>query len=506
MNMSPPRLAALVIGAAVLIRLILAAGTGLGIDESYMVAAAHSFELSYFDHPPASWWLELLARHLAGNTAPLTVRAPFLILSALSSWLLYGLTARLYSARAGLWAVVAFSLSPVFSVAFGSWVLPDGPLDFFLLAAAYALARALGIARPALAAQPEPAWWLAAGLLAGLAMTAKYNAALTLAGALGFLIADREARVMLARPYPWVAALLALAVFSPVLLWNALNDFVSFHYQGGRAAGVGFHPLKPFIVWIGEAIFVLPWIWLPMVLLLARALRGTDRRDRFLGWLAVIPVMLFSVIALWSSRKILFHWAAPGYLLLFPLLGAWIAGLGPTSLVWVKRSAAGSAALLVVAVLFIAGQISFGIVPHFNALFAAGKSPELQAVDWTDFRRSLQKRGYLNQGNLVVAGLRWFDAGKIGYALEGKLPVTVFGGNAHEFGIISPPVAFIGDNVLIAATPGDPAQIMQQYAPYFASITALKPIDIRHHGSTLVIIPMLLGHDLLRVPAEPATP
>ncbi|MBU6398587.1 MAG: glycosyltransferase family 39 protein, partial [Rhodospirillales bacterium] len=117
----------LVVLIALGFRLLLAGGSGLGIDESYMVAAARHFALSYFDHPLASWWLELASRSLFGSAAPIVVRLPFVALSGLSSWLLYLITRRLFGQKAGFWAVVAFTIAPVFSLAFGSWVLPDGP-------------------------------------------------------------------------------------------------------------------------------------------------------------------------------------------------------------------------------------------------------------------------------------------------------------------------------------------------------------------------------------------
>ena len=47
------------------LRLAFAATTGLGVDESYMVATGHAFSFGYFDHPPAAWWLSLAAAHLA---------------------------------------------------------------------------------------------------------------------------------------------------------------------------------------------------------------------------------------------------------------------------------------------------------------------------------------------------------------------------------------------------------------------------------------------------------
>ncbi|MDD2876245.1 MAG: glycosyltransferase family 39 protein [Acidiphilium sp.] len=500
---SPTVRAALIIAAATLIRVLFAACMGLGIDESYMVAAAHTYQLSYFDHPPISWWMELSAQRLTGLHSPLIVRLPFIAMFAGTGALMYGLTNRLFGPLAALWAVVALNISPEFSVAFGTWVLPDGPLDFFLLAAAWALTRAVGVARLDLNAAPEPGFWPLAGIFAGLAMTSKYNAALNLLGALLFLLFDARGRRALASAGPWVACLLALIVFSPVLIWNALNQWASFGYQGARATGFGIHPLRPFIVWAGEALFVAPWIFVPMIGLMIGGLRrGADRRARFLALLAIIPVTLFSAIAFWSSRKILYHWAAPGYLMLFPLLGDWMTRVSETSRRWIKSIAWGTAALLTLAVAFIGAELNFGIVPGFNARFALGHSPELQAIDWTSFRTSLAKRGDLARPNLAIAALRWFDAGKIAYALGPDVPVTVFEGDKHEFGITTPPQSLIGDNILIAAMPGDEADIMKRYARRFQSISVVKPIDITHRGHVLLQIPMLLGHHLQSWPAD----
>lgn len=495
--MKPATQATIIILAALLIRLLFAAAMGLGIDESYMVSAAHTYQLSYFDHPPISWFMELTIQRLTGLHSPFIVRLPFVLLFAGTGALMYGLTNRLFGARAAVWAVAALNISPVFAIAFGTWVLPDGPLDFFLVAAAWALARAVGVARPDHDAEPEPEFWPLAGLLAGLAMDSKYNAVLNLLGALAFLIFDARGRRALASAGPWVACLIALVVFSPVLIWNALNHWASFGYQGARATGFGIHPLRPFIVWLGEAVFIAPWIFVPMIALLIGGFRRhAERRARFLSWLAVIPIVLFSAIAFWSSRKILFHWAAPGYLMLFPALGDWASRAtervrrGLAIVVWA------TAALLTASVIFIGAELNFGIVPGFNRLFGRGHSPELQVIDWRSFRTALIRRGDLAKPDMAVAALRWFDAGKIAYALGPDVPVTVFEGDKHEFGITTPPQSLIGDDILIAAMPGDEADIMKRYAPRFRTITVAKPIDITHHGRVLLRIPMLLGHDL----------
>ncbi|HQT89415.1 MAG TPA: glycosyltransferase family 39 protein [Acidiphilium sp.] len=507
MNNAPPaRLAIWIIVLATCFRLIVAFGMGLGIDESYMVAASHRFALSYFDHPFVSWWLELAIRRVTGAQTPLIVRLPFILVFAGTSFLMYCLTDRLYGARAALWAVIALTVSPVFSLAFGTWVLPDGPLDFFLLAAVLAMAKALGIARPDSGAQPDPKFWLVAGLCIGLAMDSKYNAALNLLGALLFLVLDPAARRTLATWRPWAACLFALALFSPVLIWNLTHHFASFDYQGGRAVGFGLYPLRPFIVWAGEALFVLPWIFMPMIVLMIGGLRrSADRRARFLATLAVIPVTLFSVVALWSSRKILYHWAAPGYLMLFPVLGAWIAGLADRRRQMAKRLAILSAGLLGAAVLFIAAELNIGIIPGFNRLFPFGHSPDIQAVDWTSVRATLMRRGLLDQPHFAIAATRWFNAGKIGYALGPAVKVTVFDSDPHEFAFTVPPRSLIGDNILIVGTDGTTKALQAQYAPLFRSLTIGKPIIIRHHGTPLLRLPVLYGQDLRRWP-QPARP
>src|ERR1700743_634658 len=62
------------IGVTALLRLVFASVMGLGIDETYMVAAGRHLQLSYFDHPPLSWWLARGAAQLVGSDAAIVVR------------------------------------------------------------------------------------------------------------------------------------------------------------------------------------------------------------------------------------------------------------------------------------------------------------------------------------------------------------------------------------------------------------------------------------------------
>src|SRR6185312_9185779 len=175
------------IAVASLCRLVLAASLGLGVDESYAFAVARPFSLSYFDHPPLAFWIVGAARQL--GTSPLLLRAPFIALFAATTWLLFRTTSLLFDQCAAYWSVVVISLSPVFTISSASWILPDGPLLFGLVLAAYAAAK-IRFRDDA----PDLGDWSILGLGVGIAALSKYHAVLFAAG-LGLWVAtDSGAR------------------------------------------------------------------------------------------------------------------------------------------------------------------------------------------------------------------------------------------------------------------------------------------------------------------------
>ncbi|HSM96936.1 MAG TPA: glycosyltransferase family 39 protein, partial [Rhizomicrobium sp.] len=154
--------------AFVLLRLVASFYVGLGTNEAYAIASGRAMSLSYFDHPPLHFWLAHLGEGIFGDTRG--VRLFFILMGGGTSWLMFAFTRRLFGDRAGVWAVLSLNLSGFFGFVSASWILPDGPLNFFLLAAALALAP-IGEGKPLSLRR-----WLAAGLLTGLAALSKYHA------------------------------------------------------------------------------------------------------------------------------------------------------------------------------------------------------------------------------------------------------------------------------------------------------------------------------------------
>ncbi|WP_406699723.1 glycosyltransferase family 39 protein [Singulisphaera sp. Ch08] len=228
--MTSRRLLWLLILISASLRLVWAASLDLGNDEAYHYLFATHPDWSYFDHPPMVALVERLGIVLSGGVASaFRLRIGFILLFAGSTWLMARLTERFYGPWAGLLAAFALNVTAYHSVAAGTFVLPDGPLLFFWLLTLDRLAVALdsgGRLTP----------WLGVGFAWGAAMLSKYHAIFLPVGTFLYLVLEPSARHWLRRSGPYVATAIGLALFSPVIWWNANHGWASFAFQGARSA------------------------------------------------------------------------------------------------------------------------------------------------------------------------------------------------------------------------------------------------------------------------------
>lgn len=491
--MSPPTRAVLILIAATLaVRLVFGFSLGLGIDESYTVATARQPQLSTFDHPPAAWWLAWGAGRLFATESALALRLPFILLFALTTWLMYRLTAFLLGERSGFWAAATLNLAPVIAWTSGTWILPDGPLNAALVGGAYAAALAVYGARA-----QAPLWWLAAGVCGGLALLSKFHGVFLFAGVGLFLLTCRQHRRWLLTPWPYAGALVAAAMFLPVIVWNARHSWVSFAFQSGRAKLGGIDLLGPLTALAGQALYLLPWLWLPLVACLGKALvRGAagDRRW-MLACLAVGPILVFTAVALTGSR-VLPHWAAPGYLMLFPLLGAEVAAAIENHRRYVRGWLIATAASLAAV---LAAVVAMAHLPWPTLAGPGGKIlpfPLLETVEWAGLKTEIEARGLARRPGLFVAAMRWHEAGKIDYALGGQLPVLCLCHDPRAYGVLTRPEAHLGRTALIVGRDLSPERVLAVYGAYFERIEPMPPVAITHAGKPAFELSLYLGHAL----------
>ena len=486
-----PTLIVLAIAAA--LRLVLAANLGLGIDETYTVATSRHVALSYFDHPPLAWWLVGLVRYLAQSESPFWVRLPFVALFFATGWMLFALTRLLYDARSGFFAVLAVSCAPVIGVTTGTFVLPDGPLVLAMVTGAYCLARAL--LGPA---ERAPLWWLAAGAFGGVALMSKYHGIFLFCGAGLFLLTSPTQRRWFARPWPYLGFAIAVVIFLPVLFWNAENNWVSFAFQSGRGGPARLRPLAPLTVIGGQALFLLPWIWFGLVATGLGALRKGPAvpASWLLFCLAIGPIVTFTLVSLWSSTRVFPHWSMPGYLMLFPLLGAAMSRRWDDAASYVRPLAKVSVALTTFALLFISIAAHIGWPPAGIEALKRFRDPLVETATADNIRDELGRRGYLGKPGLFVTGIRWFNAAQLDYALAGALPVTCVCDDPRGYGVLAPADRFVGQDAIIVVPLADEPNIQNVMGSRFETIEPLGAVDMLRAGKPSVAMKLFLGHKL----------
>jgi 4-amino-4-deoxy-L-arabinose transferase-like glycosyltransferase len=466
-------------------RVVLAGSIGLGVDESYAAAMSRSLSLSYFDHPPLHFWLIWLTAHITGSENGLVLRLPFILLFAGSTWMMYRLGERLFSEWTGFYAALLFNISAVFSLSTGSWLLPDGPLMFFMLAATLVIVHLFF--SPAI---PKSVWWGGAGTLIGLGLLSKYHAIFIIAGSFVFLLTSKYHRNTLLTVYPYLTVAMAFVIFAPVIIWNQEHNWISFLFQGSRGLASGVYPVKMLGNVAGQAAWVLPWIWVPLIWSLLKALAagpGDALRNPlqnhcwFLGLLAAGPILLFTVAAFWGAQG-LFHWQAPGYLLAFPLLGREVVAQAARNSKAVRWWLRGSVSAFLIIVLVLGSHTNNGWLRQAAPQWFASGDPTIEALDWSNLDAYLrQKQRISGSASFIVAG-HWIDAGKIDYIVGGRLPVLCLNREPHHFAFLHNNADFKGKDALLIGRRHMMHNADTMFHPYFSSIEPVGTVTITRAG------------------------
>ena len=443
-------------------RLFFAFTIGLGVDESYTIAISRRLSLSYFDHPPLHLWIAHFAALAAGETV--FARTPFVALFLATGWIAYRFSSGLFGPRPALIALFALNVTPFFFASAGSWIVPDGPLLFGLALAAWAASRLFFPERLDEAAAWR--WWLVVGVGLGLAGLSKYSAVLSAGGLAAFVLLSPRQRHWLRHPAPYVAAAVALAMVTPVIVWNAQHGWASFEFQGDRGAPSGaLRPAQFLTMALGEVAFLSPWIFAPLVAGMASAFRHwRDDRCLLLLCLSLPAIVLFTLTPLWGGRGQP-HWPMPGWFFAFPLMGAWVDQLGVSASAlrrWAFCSAALLAAIAGVAVL----QTSTGWPLAMLRAPSRLQDPTLEGFSW----RGLEKAPIFDPAPSFVISTKWSDAGKIALALGPRIPVFVLSNDPRGWAFLDESGSFVGRSGVIVTRAADVASTIAVVRPLFASL------------------------------------
>src|SRR5947209_1572338 len=265
----------------------------LRTDEAYYWTWSKENMLSFLDHPPMIAWFIRFGTLIFGDTS-FGVRFAGLLAMLATQMLLADIVWRV---TRDLRAVAIAILVPEAAVYYGllmGKVAPDVALIPFAVAMVWALVR--------LKESGDARWWLAAGAFAGLAQLSKLTAVMLAPAVLAFMQIPGWRARWLKSPCPWAACAIALALFSPVLIWNAGHDWASFRFQSVRAVATHELSLRTVGDFFGLQFFLVGPILLPVVasgvgLTAWRAIRRRDEIALLLSLAVIVPFGYF----LWKS-------------------------------------------------------------------------------------------------------------------------------------------------------------------------------------------------------------
>ena len=394
------------------LHLLLGAALGLSVDEAhYALYAAHP-ALSYFDHPPMVGWIQW---PLVALDAPTPVlRAVPGLLWLLTVLMIYrlgeqiGLRAGAPDARqVGWWAVLAVLPAPLMHIlAIG--LLPDTLLMLWSVAM---MDLTLRLMDAQTLRKPEP--WLVLGVLLGVAGLSKYTAIFS-ACAVALCLFSAHGPRLLRQPWLWLALLVAAVLVSPVLIWNAQNNWVSFVYQAHHGAGSVWRASN-----VARFLVLQLLTYGPLLCLGLFAVGKVSPTDR---WLFAFFALPFAVLAFMAGGgSSLPHWTAPAWVALAPLSGL---ALSQVQTQWPLRAlmAVQVAACLALALLMVSGGMPFLEGRVASAESSDPPNPFADLLGW-DAAGARAKQLAQAQGIDAVAVQNWTLASRIGWYAR---PLKVF--------------------------------------------------------------------------------
>ena len=259
-------------------------------NEAYYRTWSREHVLSFLDHPPMIAWFIRFGTVIFGDTN---------LVAAFRRHCRDGLSRNCCSPTPvrrvthDIRAVVFAVLMPEAALYYGllmSKVAPDVALIPFAVAMMWSLVR--------LAESDDQRWWLAAGVFGGLSLLSKFTVVMLLPAIAAFMLVPDWRLKQLRSPYPWLAALIALLLFSPVLIWNYQHDWASLRFQAVRATAAHEFSLRTVGDYIGLQWGLVGFVLFPVVLsgIGFTAWRGYRNREGvaiLLSTAVIVPFLYF---------------------------------------------------------------------------------------------------------------------------------------------------------------------------------------------------------------------
>lgn len=301
-------------------------------DEAYYWDWGRHPDWGYYSKPPLIGWIMALLRIVHIDHGP-GIRMVSALIGTGTLGLIYALTARLFSPKAGFFAL-CITLATIANLALNICMTTDVPLSLFWCGALYCFWR--------LTETPSAKWSLPLIYCLGLGTLSKQMMLLFFPIALIALALMPEKRALLRKPIVWISGLAPLLFLIPPVLWNARHDWITFQHtahhiesepfsilkslaRGGEFAASQFGLATPITLAVVIAVFIF----------LFRRWKTLQSAERYLLVFSAPPLLLFLLVSF--KQEVNPNWPLVFYLPGTVLLAGTACKAGGRLFVWMKR-------------------------------------------------------------------------------------------------------------------------------------------------------------------------
>ncbi len=406
-------------GAILIAHILTGERYGFHRDELATLDDARHLAWGYVAYPPVTPFFGWLSLRFFGTS--LTGFRVFAALAASGGVVMTGLLARELGGGRGAMLLAALAAMP-FSLGCGSLMQYVAFEYFWWITAAYFFVR--------LCKSEDPRWWLPLGAIFGIGMLTKYSMLFCIAGIVIGVIAT-PLRRQLASKWLWLGAALSVLVFLPNVIWQAQHHFISLEFlRHIHARDVRIGRTKDFLPdQLSINLFGLP---LALAGLAYYFFAPNAKQGRALGWLYVVPFILFFVL---HGRG---YYLAPAYPLLFAGGAVWLEKTVSRWQPRFRRLTYVAVGLALFAGGAVAGAVVLPIAPIHSRWwnFAVANNGDLvEEIGWPELVETLARvRDRLpaaDRERLGILAGNYGEAGAINlYGSQHGLPPAISGTNS----------------------------------------------------------------------------
>ena len=300
--------AAIWIGFFSLLRLWVAGAFPLAADETNYWQWSRYPAWGYYDQAPMIAWAIGLCTAWFGHTET-AVRLPSILAMAVASVYLVRVAHR-WAGSVAAWQTALLTQGVLLFNVGSLLATPDALQAAAWAGASYHTARALENDR----------WfqWLMAGFWLGFGMLSKYTMILFPVSVFFFMLLHRSFRKKLVGIGSWAAVVFGLLMFTPVIYWNAANQWNSVRHVahiGGADSPFALHT-RFLLEFLGsQAGLLTPLVFILILLAWVHAFKETGERSwicRYLFFTSFFIIIGFFLLSL--HTRVYGNWSGAGYL------------------------------------------------------------------------------------------------------------------------------------------------------------------------------------------------